>query len=102
VTPDHEADRLARLAGELAVRVRDDDPTANARWLLAHTSEADRWALLFVLAAAVPVDVPWMALTQWSREEAPPAAFDGPDVIAGRRAALDRALQGGLGRRRAA
>jgi hypothetical protein len=57
--------RLERIAQELVVRVRDDDPEANARWLLAHADEADRWKLLFILAAAVPDDRRWTELTEW-------------------------------------
>ena len=61
-----DVDRLAEIAVEFVTRVRDDDPIANGRWLQATTSEDDRWALLFVLAAAVPIDVPWRHLTAWA------------------------------------
>jgi hypothetical protein len=61
-----DADRLAEVAVQLVARVRDDDPISNGRWLQAATSFDDRWALLFVLAAAVPVDVPWRHLTAWT------------------------------------
>lgn len=61
-----DANRLAEIAAQLATRVREDDPSANARWLNAVTSDEDRWALLFVLAAAIPVDVPWSVLTGWA------------------------------------
>lgn len=48
-------DRLAELAVELAVRVRREDPDDVADWLLAATSERDRWQLLFAQAAVGPV-----------------------------------------------
>src|SRR5689334_24695953 len=44
-------------------------PEANARWLAAVTTAEERDALLFVLAAAVPVDRPWSRLTAWRSEE---------------------------------
>lgn len=78
--------RLQRLAQDLVVRVRDDSPTANAQWL-ASVSEEDRWALLFVLAAAVPDDRPWSQLIRWTEP-------DSPQVIAERRRQLDIALNG--------
>ena len=49
-----DVDRLAELALQLAYRVRTEDPDDNADWLLSSTSEADRWRLLFVFAAAGP------------------------------------------------
>ena len=61
-----DTDRLAEIAAQLAGRVRDDDPDANARWLTAVTDEADRWALLFVLAAMVPDDRSVTELTGWA------------------------------------
>lgn len=68
---DERADQLAEIAAELACRVRDDDPAANSRWLAAVLPDpADRWALCFVLAAAIPDDRPWMALTAWARQPA--------------------------------
>lgn len=67
-TPDDRADRLAAVAVQLATRVRDDAPDANWRWLLATLPDPlDREALAFVLAAAVPIDMPWMSLTHWAR-----------------------------------
>jgi hypothetical protein len=64
---DTYADQLAEVAAQLAVRVRDDDPQANARWLNATLPNPDdRYALCFVLAAAVPDDRPWKALTAWA------------------------------------
>ncbi|WP_028183481.1 hypothetical protein [Salinispora arenicola] len=60
-------DRLAAVAAELVVRVRDDDPQANARWLAATLPDpGDRERLLYVLAAAVPDDRPWLHLTAWT------------------------------------
>lgn len=64
---DAYVDRLAEVALELAVRVRDEGPEDNRRWL--HTAlpeQADREALLYVLAAAVPDDRPWPELTAWT------------------------------------
>jgi len=60
-----DVDRLAQIAAQLVARVRDDDPDANARWLHAETTPAERDALLYVLAAAVPDDRTWIELTQW-------------------------------------
>lgn len=66
-TPDEHADRLAAIAAELVVRVRDDDPAANGRWLAnVLPSSADWFSLAFVLAAAVPDDRSWRALTAWT------------------------------------
>jgi len=63
-----DEDRLAQVAAQLAARVRDDDPEANLRWLHGQLPDpADREALNFVLAAAVPVHVPWLTLTAWTR-----------------------------------
>lgn len=64
---DEYADRLAKVAAELVVRVRDDDPEANLRWLTnTLRTHEERVHLLFVLAAAVPDDRPWQALTAWT------------------------------------
>lgn len=61
------ADRLAAVAAELVVRVRDDPPEANLRWLNAQLPEQRQQRdLLFVLAAAVPDDRPWLHLTGWT------------------------------------
>lgn len=69
MTRDEYADWLAAVAIELVARVRDEDPRANARWLISTLpDEADRFALLFVLAAAVPLDRPWRELTAWASE----------------------------------
>lgn len=63
---DEYADRLAKVAQELVVRVRDDQPEANLRWLSNTLTARERQDLLFVLAAAVPDDRPWSALTAWT------------------------------------
>ncbi|BAL85488.1 hypothetical protein AMIS_2680 [Actinoplanes missouriensis 431] len=69
-TEEH-VDRLAALAVQLVERVRDDNPQANLRWLLAELPDpADRTSLLFILAAAVPTDRPWAHLTAWARHRA--------------------------------
>ncbi|WP_243715731.1 hypothetical protein [Micromonospora sp. KC207] len=79
---DEYAGRLAEVAAELVVRVRDDDPEANLRWLTATLpTNRERLDLLFVLAAAVPDDRPWLHLTAWART-APPAS--GPALLAER------------------
>lgn len=71
---DMNIDDLEALAQELVVRVRDDSPEDNGRWLTNVTSEEERWALLFVLAAAIPDDRPWRHLTMWTY------GFGGPDT----------------------
>jgi len=63
--------RLTALAQDLIVRVRDDDPEANARWLAMETTAEERTALLFVLAAAVPDDRPWTELVAWTEAPTP-------------------------------
>lgn len=72
MTRDDYADHLATIAQELVVRVRDDDPEANARWL-ATLTDRERRDLLIVLAAAVPDDRPWLHLTAWTRHPRRPA-----------------------------
>jgi hypothetical protein len=63
-----DVDQLAAIAAELAIRVRDDTPADNGRWLSEQLPDPDdRWALCFVLAAAIPDDRPWAALTAWAR-----------------------------------
>lgn len=70
--PDEYADWLAEVASELAQRVRDDDPEANARWLRNTVpNRDDRDRLLFALAAAVPDDRSWLALTAWTVQSQP-------------------------------
>ena len=62
------ADDLARIAIELANRVRDVDPERNGTWLAAVIPEPGDWfRLCFVLAAAIPDDRPWSHLTAWAR-----------------------------------
>ncbi|EEP73527.1 hypothetical protein MCAG_03854 [Micromonospora sp. ATCC 39149] len=84
---DEYAEHLAEVAADLVVRVRDDDPEANLRWLTATLpTERERLDLLFVLAAAVPDDRPWLHLTAWART-APPASgppASGPALLAER------------------
>lgn len=73
---DERADRLAGVAVQMVSRVREFDPDSNWRWLLAVLPDPlDREALAFVLAAAVPVDVPWRHLTGW--------ALQGPRALIG-------------------
>jgi hypothetical protein len=66
-----DVERLESLAQQFAGRVRDDDPDSNQRWLHAQTSAEEREQLLYVLAAAVPVDTEWSVLTRWVQP--PPA-----------------------------
>lgn len=87
-----DVDKLASIAQQLAGRVRDDDPIANQRWLHLLTTPEEREALLYLLAAAVPVDVPWTQLTAWARISA--KVKDDPEVIAERNRVLDEALRG--------
>lgn len=66
---DEYAARLAGIARQLAVRVRDHDPADNQRWL--HTelpNPADREHLLYVLAAAVPLNRSMQSLTAWAEQ----------------------------------
>jgi hypothetical protein len=64
-----DVERLAAVAAELVVRVRDDDPETNAAWLVGQLPDpADRFRLHFVLAALVPCPTggPDVArLTRW-------------------------------------
>ena len=57
--------KLEAIAQQLAARVREDDPDANQRWLHTQTTAAEREHLLYVLAAAVPDDKPWVELVAW-------------------------------------
>ncbi len=52
--PTVNEDELAWLAVEFAQRIRAEDPDDVADWLVANTTERDRWALLFVQAAVGP------------------------------------------------
>lgn len=57
---------LTRIAQELVVRVRDDDPEANAQWLSGVLRDPGDWfRLAFLLATAVPDDQTWTQLTSW-------------------------------------
>ncbi len=61
-------DELAEIAAQLIARVRDEPAEANGRWLAAVCpNPTDWWRLLFVIAAAVPVDQSWSNLTAWTR-----------------------------------
>lgn len=63
------ADELARIAVELAIRVRDVEPERNGTWLAAVLPEPGDWfRLCFVLAAAVPDDRSWRQLTAWAHQ----------------------------------
>lgn len=62
---DADAERLAHVAAQLVARVRDDDPEATARWLSLELDGLDRWRLLFMLAAMVPVDQTPAQLLAW-------------------------------------
>lgn len=62
-----DPERLAQIAAELACRVRDEAPDDNARWLDEKLPDPlDRRNLCIVLAAAIPVDQPWLQLTAWT------------------------------------
>ncbi len=67
-------DELASVAAQLVARVRDEIAEDNARWLAdACPDPMDQYRLLFVLAAAVPDDLPWKQLTAWTRMPRVPA-----------------------------
>lgn len=77
---DEHAERLAEVACQMATRVRDEPPEDNRRWLHAALPDpADREALLYVLAAAVPDDRPWTHLTAWAAQRMPSTA--GPRLV---------------------
>jgi hypothetical protein len=90
-----DVNKLAQLAAQLVARVREDDPTANQRWLYLLTTPEEREALLYVLAAAVPTDQPWSHLTAWTRT----SVSEDPAVIAERRRILNEALSPQFDRR---
>lgn len=72
---DAAVTRLVSVAQQLAARVRDDDPVANQRWLHAMLPDpAEREALCYILAAAVPDDRSWTELTGWAQHGTGPAA----------------------------
>lgn len=62
---DGNAERLAHVAAQFAARVRDDEPEAVARWLAAELDGLERWQLLFMLAAMVPVEQTPAQLLAW-------------------------------------
>ena len=65
---DEQVARLERLAGQLALRVRDYDPEDNGRWLAEQLpNPADWFRLVFVLATAIPDDRSWTSLPAWTR-----------------------------------
>lgn len=67
-TAQDRADRLAEVATELAVRIRDETPEVNGAWLRTALPDPEDWfGLAFVLASAVPDNVPWSELTAWAR-----------------------------------
>lgn len=60
-------DEIARIAIELAGRVRDVDADRNGIWLHAVLPDPGDWfRLCFALAAAIPDDRPWTQLTAWT------------------------------------
>ena len=70
-----DVDHLVSVAQQLAARVRDDDPVANQRWLHAMLPDpAEREALCYVLAAAVPDDQCWTELVGWAQHGTGPGA----------------------------
>jgi len=80
---DDCAARLASIAMQLADRVRDEDPEDVGVWLRRELTTWEDWTqIVFVLAAAVPVDVPFSTLTAWVNEPGDP-------VINQRRAILN-------------
>ena len=62
---DADAERLAHVAAQFAARLRDDDPDSVARWLCGELDGAERWSLLFMLAAMVPIDQTPAQLLAW-------------------------------------
>jgi hypothetical protein len=67
VTDETTVRRFSAIACELVVRVRDDEPEDNAEWLARRLPDPSDWfRLAFVLAAAVPDDRSWKALTAWT------------------------------------
>ncbi|MFI6266133.1 hypothetical protein [Micromonospora sp. NPDC051006] len=67
---DQYAAHLADLGRQLAVRVRDNHPADNQQWLHEVLPDlADREALLYVLAAAVPLNRSMQSLTAWAEQD---------------------------------
>lgn len=68
MTAEEREDRLAEVAAQMAGRVRWYGPDDNAIWLQHELPDPqDQYALLFVLAAAVPIDERWSDLVAWAR-----------------------------------
>jgi hypothetical protein len=84
-----DPDRLAEVAIGGAVRVRDDDPEANLRWLRAQVRPDEYEALIFVLFAAVPIEVSWSTLTEWTHKV---GGADTIKAVTERRRILNEAL----------
>ena len=62
-----DEDELAAIAAQLCGRIREDSAEDNARWLAEVLPDpADWFRLNFAMGAAVPVDVPWLTLTEWT------------------------------------
>jgi hypothetical protein len=88
-----DLEHLTSVAAQLAARIRDDDPEANGRWLLAMVPDSrDWWLLCFVLAAMVPQDRTIQQLLAWTQPLA--GGPDTPEAVAKRRRELDEALRG--------
>lgn len=84
-----DEERLARIALELACRVRHDDPDDNGDWLLAETTEQERWQLLFTLAATTPATLnAFRRAKAWAAKAEPPPAEFVDDI------AVERACRG--------
>jgi len=70
-------DELASIAIQLVSRVRDEKSEANGAWLREVLPDPeDRFRLCFVLAAAIPDNRPWLALTAWTVPRENPVDVD--------------------------
>ena len=73
---------LESIAQQLAARVRDDEPEANLRWLRAELGTdpnapiSDEERLLFLLAAAYPIEQTWRQATAWTRKSSVDSPVD--------------------------
>jgi hypothetical protein len=78
VDSDTRADRLAEIAAQFAVRIRDDDPDDVAAWLVAQLPDpADLWRLLFVQAAANPATrLGFSRAVRWASPPTDPTHID--------------------------
>ena len=89
------ADRLAEIAVELAVRIRDDEPDDIRAWLHQHTTAQDRDDLIYVQAAANPATrLGWQRAVRWASPPTDPTHIDEIAVeraCRGERVALTRA-----------